>query len=102
MECNTTIFDESEESIYNVTYLQLFGLLIFTVLVVISSTLVIYAILKKNNDLRNTNNLLIVNLLITDAICTVVFCYLAISLIVKYLANLDIHHHCEAISPLIL
>ena len=73
MESNVTMF---EETIYNVTYplyatyMKLFGFLFMAVLQVISSSYVIHVILK-NKELRNTNNMLIINLLITDIICAI-------------------------------
>jgi len=68
--------------------------------VIISSSFVIHVILK-NKDLKNTNNLLIVNLLISDIICTVMLCCLNVLLIVQYLADIDIYHHCNTFTPIV-
>jgi len=101
-----TMFDGSEETIYNVTYplyatyMKLFGLLLITILVVISSSFVIWVILK-NKELRNTNNLLIVNLLITDVIYTMTLCCIFLPLMISYLVDLDVYHDCNIIMPLI-
>ena len=76
-----------EETIYNLTYplyatyMKLLGLLLTTILVVISSSYVIHVILK-NKELRNTNNTLIINLLITD------------------LAGFKYHHNCRTTIPI--
>jgi len=97
-----TMFDGSEETIYNVTYplyttyMKLFGLLLITILVVISTSFVIWVILK-NKELRNTNNLLIVNLLITDTICTVIVCCIVASFIIAYILDLDVYHYCDIV-----
>ena len=96
-----TMFDGSE-NIYNmtyplyVTYMKLFAYLLVTTLVVISSSFVVYVILK-NKELRNTNNLLIVNLLVTDAICTMMFCCIYVQYIFTYIVDLDVYHYCDVI-----
>ena len=65
MEANTTV------EIYSVTYpsyavyLKFLLLLLLAFLIVISSSMVIFAILK-DKKLKNVNNLLIVNLLVSD------------------------------------
>ena len=99
MESNVTMF---EETIYYVTYplyatyMKLFGLLLMAILVVISSSYVIHVILK-NKELRNTNNILIINLLITDIICTVgIFCVVVPAIIV-YLADVDLYYNCNVL-----
>jgi len=104
MESNTTMFDGSEENIYNVTYplyatyMKLFAYLLVTTLVVISSSFVVYVILK-NKELRNANNLLIVNLLVTDVISTVLLCSMVVPFILAYIADIDIdvYHNCDII-----
>jgi len=102
MESNITISDGSEETIYNVTYplyatyMKLFGMLLISILVVISSSFVIWVILK-NKELRNANNLLIVNLLITDVISTVTLCGIVVPFIFAYILDLDVYHYCDVI-----
>ena len=101
-----TMFDGSEETIYNVTYplyatyMKLFGSLLIAILVVMSSSFVIYVILKKKNkELRNANNALIINLLITDIICTVTLCSFLVPVIISYLAEFDLYYNCDTIMP---
>jgi len=67
---------------------------------VISSLFVVYVILK-NKELRNTNNLLIVNLLITDVISTVIICCITVPLIIAYLTDWDLYLDCDVMVPLV-
>ena len=103
MESNVTMF---EETIYNVTYplyatyMELFGLLLMTILVVISSSYIIYIILK-NKELRNTNNILIINLLVTDIICSVGVSCFVVPMLTAYLADVEVHPDCDIIAPVI-
>ena len=103
MESNLTMF---EETIYNVTYplyatyMKLFGFLFMAILVVISSSYVIHVILK-NKELRNTNNILIINLLITDIITCATLCLVGVPLIIAYLTGVEIHANCNIITPMI-
>ena len=77
--------------------MKLFGLLLTTILVVISSSYVIHVILK-NKELRNTNNILIINLLITDIICSVIVCSLVVPLMVTHLAGVEIYPNCDTLA----
>jgi len=103
MESNVTMF---EETIYNVTYplyatyMSLFGYVLTTILVIASSSFIIHIILK-NKELRNTNNMLIINLLLTDIIWTLIICCIAMPLLIAYLAGLDVYQDCDTIAPLI-
>ena len=77
------------------TYMKLFGLLLTSIFVVISSSFFIHVILK-SKELKNNNILLI-----TDIICTVMLCCLDVLLIVQYLANINIYHNCNTITPIV-
>jgi len=107
MEPNTNMTDVEGEDIYNVTYplyalyLKFLFRLSLGGLVFISSLIVICAILK-DKKLRNTHNLLIVNLLISDLLYAVFQNSTVVYLTVIYLFDVNFNANCNVIVPFIL
>ena len=89
-----TIF---EETIYNgdilIACIKLLGFLLITILMVISSSYIIHVTIK----LRNANDTLIINLLITGITCAVIVCYLFVPLIIAYLPEQNFYPNCDKI-----
>jgi len=97
----------SEESIYDVifplyaVYVKLLFFILINFFIVASSLVVIFAIVR-NKKLRNTNNLLIVNLLVSDIIYTFIYCGSNVFLLLKYLIDLKADDYCSVFAPVSL
>jgi len=107
MEANTTMSNRpgEEPDIYSVTYplyalyMKIFLLLLLALLIVISSSMVIFAVLK-DNKLKSVNNLLIVNLLVSDLVFIVghITCVMYLSSI--YLFGIEFYDFCNESIPI--
>ena len=109
METNTTMSngpDHEELGIYNVTYplwavyLKMFLLLLSAFLMVMSSLMVICVTLK-DKMLKNINNLLVVNLLVSDLMFVVGPFSFNMYLTVIYIFGLEMDDLCNVVIPVL-
>ena len=107
METNTNVSNGSGEElgIYCITYpfyavyLKMFLLLLLALLIVVSSSMVIFAMLK-DKKLKNFNNLLIVNLLVSDLIFILAHFSRIVYLSSIYLFGIKLYDFCKVTVPI--